>query len=195
MSDESFNPYASPMVGTALSPPERVRGYGRLSESSLKTAIGLMIICEMTFAAGWLLFVAGMVASLGWGFDYAIAVAWGSFVCFLIAWVITGILMIQCREIGMLLIALFVPFPLLGSLAFLACINHTRQTFLVNGYTPGFLGASPDEAEREAMAAEPFYRPSLKFDRQGEKRSLRATLSHIVVAIAALGYIALLGLG
>lgn len=195
MPDESFNPYASPTVGTPLS-PEPVRGYGRMSESSLKTASGLMIVCEVTFAAGWFLFAAAAIAPYDVGVDDGIraTAVWGIVGCFLIAWILTCILMIHCRGIGMLLIALFVPFPLLGSLAFLACINHTRQLFVVNGYTPGFLGASPDEAERAAMDEKPFYRPSLHFDRQGAKRNLSVALTHIVLAIAALGFIAVFGL-
>jgi hypothetical protein len=60
MPDESFNPYASPSVGSPSS-PERVRGYGRMSESNFKAATRLMIACEVTFPLGWLLIIAGML--------------------------------------------------------------------------------------------------------------------------------------
>ena len=191
MPDESINPYASPTVSTPLPPePEPERGSYRMSEASLKTAIRLMILSEVAFAAGWLFFIAAMFVPLIID-DIMVC---GSISGFLVAWVLITILMIHCRGIGMLMIALMVPLPFLGSLAFLACINHTRQTLILNGYAPGFLGGKPDEAERAMMDENLFYLPSLKFDIGGEKRNLRSALTHILLVIMALGFIALMGL-
>ena len=95
----------------------------------------------------------------------------------------------------MLLIALVVPLPILGSLAFLTCIIHIRQKLILNGYTPRFLGAKPDKTERALMEENLYYAPSLAFDTQGEKRSLSSSLTQILLALVALGFIALIGLG
>jgi len=194
MPDESLNPYAAPKVTPPL-PPEPERGSYRMSEASLKTAIRLMVVAEVTFAVGWLLLVAGMLVPFSIQHHLEVFIALGVFAGFLAAWVFIGLLMIHCRGIGMVFIALMVPLPLLGSLAFLACINHARQTLIINGYVPGFLGGKPDKAERAMMDENLFYLPSLKFDRLGEKRNLRAALTHILLAIVALGFVALMALG
>jgi len=195
MPDESFNPYAPPTT-TTPHPPEPVRGgHVRMSDASLNTAIRLMVISEVAFAAGWLFFISGLLTPLNFGFPLGEIVTLGTVGSFLAAWVFISILMIHCRGVGMLLIALVVPFPILGSLAFLACIIHARQKLIINGYTPGFLGAKPDKVERAMMEENLYYAPSLAFDTQGEKRSLSSSLTQILLALVALGFIALIGLG
>jgi len=153
-----------------------------------------MVVSEVTFAAGWILFFVTMATPYDFNFWARGLTFWGAFVCFLISWIFTIGLVFQCRGVGTLLMALIIPVPILGSFAFLGCITHTRQTFIVNGYEPGFLGASPDEAERVAMAADPIYRPSLNFDKQGDKRNLTAAMTHILLAIMVLGFTALMAL-
>ena len=59
MPDESFNPYAAPTT-TATEPAEPQTGHVRMSEASLKTAIRLMVIAEVAFAAGWLILISIM---------------------------------------------------------------------------------------------------------------------------------------
>jgi len=186
MPDESFNPYAAPTT-TTTQPPEPVRsGHVRMSEASLHTAIRLMVISEVAFAVGWFNFRFPIVD---------IIVTLGTVGGFLTAWLFISVLMIHCRGVGMLLIALVVPLPLLGSLAFLTCIIHIRQKLILNGYTPRFLGAKPDKTERALMEENLYYAPSLAFDTQGEKRSLSSSLTQILLALVALGFIALIGLG
>ena len=45
------------------------------------------------------------------------------------------------------------------------------------------------------MDKNPYYVPSLFSDSHGEKRNLSVSLTHILLALMALGFIALIGLG
>ena len=193
MPDESFNPYAAPTT-TTPEPAEQQTGHVRMSEASLKTAIRLMVIAEVAFAAGWLILISIMFLPYTFQGFLVEGMILGAVGSFLVAWAFIGILMICCRGIGMLLVAAIVPIPMLGSLAFLACIIHARQKLVINGYTPGFLGAKPDKAERAMMEKNLFYVPSVAFDSQGEKRNLFVSLTQILLALMALGFIALIGL-
>ena len=195
MSDESFNPYAVPTTTTPEPSKPQKTGLVRMSEASLKTAIGLMVIAEVAFAAGWLILISIMFLARSLQVPVVEWMILGAIGSFLVAWAFIGILMIHCRGVGMLLIALIVPLPLVGSLAFLTCIIHARQKLIINGYTPGFLGAKPDKAERAMMEENLFYVPSVAFDSQGEKRNLFVSLTQILVPLLALGFIALIGLG
>ena len=195
MSDESFNPYAVPTTTTPEPSKPQKTGFVRMSDASLKTAIRLMVIAEVAFTAGWLFFISGMLTPLNFGFPLGEVAILGTVGSFFAAWVFIGILMNHCRGVGMLLVALVVPFPILGSVAFLACIIHARQKLIINGYTPGFLNAKPDKAERDMMDKNPYYVPSVAFDSQGGKRNLFVSLTQILVPLLALGFIALIGLG
>jgi len=115
MPDESFNPYAAPTT-TTTQPPEPVRsGHVRMSEASLHTAIRLMVISEVAFAVGWLFLFSRMLVPFNFRFPIVdIIVTLGTVGGFLTAWLFISVLMIHCRGVGMLLIALVVPFPILG---------------------------------------------------------------------------------
>lgn len=190
MPEEPSNPYASPSRATTLNEkPER--GHDRMSETQLKIAIRLMIACELTFAAGWLFLLAIMLDPNGVEYGLRRLMTFGTIGSFMLAWGFTVSLMFHCRSVGMLLIALILPVPMLGSLAFLGCIQFARRTLVFNGYAPGFLSAVPDSAERTAMDADPLYRPNLHFDRRGEYRKLAVSLTHILMVLLLLGFIAL----
>lgn len=191
MPDEPFNPYAAPTVSTPQQPEPEARSH-RMPEHEIVTTIRLLIVSELAFASGWLLFFVSMLVPYNFSYWAGSLGIWGALAAFTLAWAFVVVLMIHLRGLGMLMIALIVPVPIVGSLAFLVCIRHARQRLIINGYAPRFLGASPDETEREAMKNYPFYTPSVPFDRSGSKRNLSISITGGLLSLVALGIFALI---
>ena len=83
-----------------------------------------------------------------------------------------------------------VPIPGFGALAFLAIRLGLWDMMVENGYKPRLISFSPDHAQRRAMAADPEYCPSLKFELDGSSRQTVFSLTEFTFFFGAIAILA-----
>jgi len=165
MSKPVPNPYAAPHTATPLKPPP---GAGRASPAKLQWVVGLMIVSEVSYLVSWLVMLFAFTST------HTPTVALGVILLLsAVVWFSTVLLVFLCGSR---------PLPYFGIIPLLFSINFARNFLLSNGYRPRIVGAHPDSDERAEMDANPSYRPSMTFNRDGSKRKLPSSLTLIVGA-------------
>lgn len=190
ISSEEVNPFAAP----AASASERCvsaisEGIGRASQRQIDFANQSIVFGEITVAISMITFLVAMVE----GGDQMAPVAT---VCTLIAWICFMRMVVACDDFDWVSMAMTLcfPIPVIGLLIFIARKQQVNRFLIWNGYKPGFIGASPDAEEIRLMNADPHYRPSAYYDRNGSRRRLQWSASNalvvaaIIVAIAAYAF-------
>ena len=188
MSQESFNPYAAPHTshpapgGSSVVPD-------RASEETLRKVTKLMLFSEIAYISSWLVVILGRGITFT-EVDFSRVLFLVMAILLVAAWfsILTVMFTIKSK---MWWGWLFIPFSILGIIAFVVCINDARRFLLQNGYRPGVFGSYPDEDEIAAMASDPNYVPDVSLNRDGTARSLPYPLTLTVGAITLLAIITL----
>lgn len=170
------------MLGS--SPDSLPNGNGRVAHETLQRVIWLMHVAQFAYLGSWLLMVVYWTSGFS-GIYLGEFFLPGALLLALVAWITTLMLTTACQS-GMFLIALTMCVPYIGAVPFLGCINYARRFLIWNGYRPGIVGAQPDLVELAAMEANPNYRPSARFNKDGSKRRLPVSLTVLLAGVVIL---------
>ena len=89
---------------------------------------------------------------------------------------------------GTVLTVLLLPIPILGTVVFLSARQEMRCFMVFNGFLQEFVGFREDAEERNAMAQDPDYVPSLYFKRNGTRRGRGFKMNAwVIIALLASG--------
>jgi len=173
-----FNPFAPPVVSAPVE-PELVSAK-RASLQTLREVNVWYVVAEMSYIAVFVSFFCyqflafSSMAQLGW-----IAFCVTSFVF----WCSTMVGLFKARGITVKTIftVLLLPVPILGTIVFLSAKQEMRCFMVFNGFLQEFVGFREDPEERNAMAKDPDYIPSLYFDRNGKRRGRGFGLNACVI--------------
>ena len=178
----SVNPFATPSAQTEPdSIPNISAGIGRASEQQIRAVIQSMVASEVSYLCLWV----AWLSSMAWTSSSSAVLL---VVATLIAWACFARLVLSHGEFDLTSLAMILsfPVPLFGLIIFFGARTQACRFLIWNGYKPGVLGASPDHAEIVAMNADPNYRPSAWYDRNGVKRKTVLSLNQGLTAILVL---------
>ncbi len=181
----ALNPYAAPVYSAPVE-AEDVSA-NRASLQTLREVNFFYTVAELSYIAicislfCYYFLVYSNLDEIGW-----IAFCVTSFVF----WCSTTVGLFKSRGItfGTILTALLLPVPVLGTVVFLSARQEMRCFMVFNGFLQEFVGFQEDTEERQAMAQDPDYVPSLYFQRNGTRRGRGFKMKAcVIMALVALG--------
>ncbi len=181
----ALNPYAAPVLSTPVEAEEV--SANRASLQTLREVNFFYTVAEMSYIAICIssfcyhFLVLSNLAQIGW-ITYCVS----SFVF----WCSTLVGLFKSRGItpGTILTVLLLPVPILGTVVFLSARQEMRCFMVFNGFLQEFVGFREDAEERNAMAQDPDYIPSLYFKRNGTRRGRGFKMNAcVIMALVAFG--------
>ena len=184
VNQHSVNPFASPTV--AAPAPSKDKPC-RLTEKSLAEISRCCCVADCAFL---LTVICFQVAYGGWFIDSYMVLQYvlvAYIICSFLLWFAMVALTFRTKIAADIFMAfLLLPFPVLGALVFLTIRLGLGETMIKNGFRPRLFGFSQDHDQRKAMKADPAYRPSVKFERDGSKRKIVFSLCDVAFALGAI---------
>lgn len=187
----NFNPYAAPLESCAESGPHvqsQLRASDRASLRKIRRVNLAAIVADLSYVATCcsfgvgLCFLRGEAAQLSFiAFCIALFLLWYS--------VVAGLFRARGISFGSIATPFLLPFPIIGTVAFLFAKEDIRKFMIANGYRPRFLGFAVDDDQRQAMDQNPNYTPSQSTHHDGSKRRYIFSLGECWIILGILCYV------